>query len=151
MSDIADRTEETKIDKDEKIIRELIDKIDLKQYITDDKIEVDIDLVPGFLTVRFRSQTGEDVCETDNEILENEISDKAVEFHYRVFRSLGSSIVSINGVDFMPGAGIPAKISGLKKKPKHILDKIFWGNSLFNEALRRVLSDADILESKSKN
>jgi hypothetical protein len=63
---------------------------------------------------------------------------------------LAKSIQSVNGEPFMPGAGTPAKIEGLKLKPRHITDRMFWGHSMFEEALNRVVRDPEFVDSEIK-
>ena len=138
-------------EREKEIVDKIVSDIDLSNYILKDYVDADVDLIPGHLKVTYRSPYGEEVFDTESEIKElAKGEDSFDEYHYRVFRSLAASVQKINGELWMPGASVPIKIAGLKKKSKHLLDRFLWGHLLFNEALRKLVEDPEVLEAQVK-
>jgi hypothetical protein len=149
MVDVAER--KTSLgEREEKLVESIISKIDISDYLEKDFVDVSVSVIPNKLEVTYRSPFGGEVFDAESEVQEKKIDNEADEYHYRVFRSLAASVQALNGKDFMPGASVPIKLEGLKKKPKHILDRLLWGHVLFNEALRRVVEDPEIFEDQVK-
>lgn len=147
-----EKTEQKLILKREKdLIDKLTKSLDLSSYIIKDYVDAEVEIIPGHLKVTYRSPYGEEVFSTESEIKKLvESKEPFDEYHYRIFRSLAASMQKINGESWMPGASIPIRMEGLKKKPKHLLDRYFWGHLLFNEALKKLVEDPEELEKQVK-
>ena len=136
---------------EEDVIKGTLDKMDLSQLLENDFLTVEVELVPGKLAAVYRSPYDGEIFETEEDADTLEIKNEVLRELYRYRRALAVSLVSINGVEFMPGAGVGTKVEGLKKKPKHLVEKLLWGHILFQEALSRLLSEPGELEEKTKN
>ncbi len=150
--EVAEESKEDLIlEREKDLVNKLTKSLDLASYIIRDYVDAEVELIPGHLKVTYRSPYGEEVFNTESEIKELAKAEEPFdEYHYRIFRSLAVSMQEINGEKWMPGASIPIRMEGLKKKPKHLLDRFFWGHLIFNEALRKLVEDPEALEEQVK-
>lgn len=151
MTNFDDESLKRKIKEEEELISSIVDDIDFSKYITQDYVDCDVELVPGRLVAKYRSPYDGELFDIEAAADEKEIPNGPLRDLYRYRRSLASGLISINGEQFMPSAGADTKVEGLKRKPKHLVDRLLWGHILFQEALRRVLSEPERLDQELKN
>lgn len=156
MSDNESRKEEAviqdpKILLEEKIINEILKNLDLSKLLEQDYLMATVNLVPGKLAAEYMSPYDGELFEAEEDADTLKIEDPALRELYRYRRALAVSLVAINGTQFMPGAGVGTKVEGLKRKPRHLVDKLTWGYVLFQEALNRLLKHPEELEKHLKN
>lgn len=151
MSQVESREDTKVLDKDEIAILETAHKIDLGKLLEDDYIDVEIPVIPGHLNVTYRSPFGEEVFDTEEELAVMENSSELSKFNYSIFRSLATSIIKMNDKRLLDSGTVLDKIELLKRKPKHIIDRLLWGHIVLNESLKRLIEDPVAMEEKIKN
>lgn len=150
MSQVESRTPQAEVtDKDEAAILNILKRIDLKQLLVDDYLDIPVEVIPGYLEVTYRTTFGGEVMEVDEELDGLEVQSESARYHYSIFRSLASSVRKLNG-EKLKGSTPAERIETLKNKNQQVLEKLLWGHLAVREAVRRWIEDPAKVEESIK-
>lgn len=151
MSQVEDPTPSVELsEKDELAIRKVAETVDFGKLLVDDYLDLDVEVIPGHLTVTYRTAFGGDVFDMEDELENLDSLSQSKRYHYSVFRSLAVSVQRINGDLIGKNDEVPAKIEYLKRKPQQIIEKIFWGFMVAREAVQKWIDDPEMMEGAIK-
>jgi hypothetical protein len=147
MSQVEDRED----GKDEQAILEAASKINLSKLLEEDYVDIEIPVIPGHLTVTYRSPFGEEVFDIEEELASLDSDSELAKYNYSIFRTLATSVVKLNDAPVPKAETVTDKIELLKRKPKHVIDRLLWGHVVMSEALKRLVEDPEKIEEQIKN